>query len=208
MPVQLARPERFSGDSGDCCSFLTQCELHFELQAQMLQSERAKIAYLISHLTGIAEAWVMVEWARRSLFSFREVFTQIFQIFSPGHKTAHSLLSLCQGHRSVLDYTIEFCTLAADSGWNNSALVDAYLNGLSAIVKDQLVSLDILEELDRVVALTNKIDRRLRDHEREAAHAPIQTSLLLTCHSGETSRCPSRFLLSTQENPVKAQAHQ
>ncbi|KAG7508511.1 hypothetical protein JOB18_015063 [Solea senegalensis] len=29
--LQLSRPERFSGDSGDVRPFLTQCELHFEL---------------------------------------------------------------------------------------------------------------------------------------------------------------------------------
>lgn len=66
VPVQLARPERFSGDSGDCRSFLTQCELHFELQTQMFQSEPAKIASLISHLTSRAEVWATAEWARRS----------------------------------------------------------------------------------------------------------------------------------------------
>lgn len=111
-----------------------------------------------------------MEWGRRSLFSslnsrFSQVFIQIFQSFSRGHESARSLLSLRQGHRSVLDYAIEFGTLAADSGLNNSALVDAYISGLSA--RPQLVSLDILEELELVVALTNKINHRLHDRERE-----------------------------------------
>lgn len=60
-PVQLTRPEKFSGDSGDFRSFLIQCELHFELQPYIFQSERENIAYLISHLTGSAEAWAMAE---------------------------------------------------------------------------------------------------------------------------------------------------
>lgn len=29
-PTQLARPGRFSGDTGDCRPFLVQCEMHFE----------------------------------------------------------------------------------------------------------------------------------------------------------------------------------
>lgn len=62
---------------------------------------------------------------------------------------------------------IEFCTLAADRVWNNSALVDAYLSGLTDRLKDQLVSLDIPEELVSLVAQNNKIDRRLCDHARE-----------------------------------------
>lgn len=57
-----------------------------------------------------------------------------------------------------MDYAIEFRTLAADSGWNDSALIDAFLHGLAAKVKDQLILLDI-PDLDGVIALINKIDR-------------------------------------------------
>lgn len=66
IPPQLARQEKFSGVSGDCWSFLTQCELHFELQAVSFQTGWSKIAFLISHLTGRAEAWATTECSRRS----------------------------------------------------------------------------------------------------------------------------------------------
>uniref|UniRef100_A0A8D3D4L2 DUF4939 domain-containing protein n=1 Tax=Scophthalmus maximus TaxID=52904 RepID=A0A8D3D4L2_SCOMX len=56
----LSWPERFSGESGDCRAFLTQCGLHFELQAAYYPTDRARIAYLISHLTSRAEAWAMI----------------------------------------------------------------------------------------------------------------------------------------------------
>lgn len=35
-------------------------------------------------------------------------------------------MSLRQGRKSVLDYAIEFRTLAADSRWNETALNDAF----------------------------------------------------------------------------------
>lgn len=56
-----------------------------------------------------------------------------------------------------MDYAIEFWTLAANSGWNNSALTGAFLHALSAKVKDQLSSLE----------LTNKIDWWIQDRGRE-----------------------------------------
>ena len=31
--LRLSSPERFSGESGDCRPFFTQCELHFEFNA-------------------------------------------------------------------------------------------------------------------------------------------------------------------------------
>lgn len=43
----------------------------------------------------------------------------------------------------MMDFAIDFRILAADSGWKDSALIDAFLHGLAAKVKDQLVSLDV-----------------------------------------------------------------
>lgn len=56
--------------------------------------------------------------------------------------------------------------LAADSSWNNSTLTDALLSGLSPKIKDHLISLDIGDNLNSVIALIHKIDRRSQDRER------------------------------------------
>ncbi len=56
----------------------------------------------------------------------------------PGREAAKALHALKQGKRSVMDYAIEFCMLAADSGWNQPSLVDAFYSGLSEILKDHL----------------------------------------------------------------------
>lgn len=68
-----------------------------------------------------------------------------------------------------MDYAIESWTLATDSGWNNLALNDAFLHSLSSKIKDQVIALEIPEDLDGVIAVANKIDRRLQDREREKA---------------------------------------
>ncbi len=170
--LQLSRPERFSGDSGDCRSFLTQCELHFEFQASSFTSDRAKIAFIISHLSGRALDWATAEWNRRtetcnSLRLFTKTFSQIFQTVSPGREAARKLVALHQNRRRVMDYAIEFRTLAAESGWNEAALSDAFLHGLSESIKDHLAPLDLPAGLDPLIALAVKIDDRL--HERERA---------------------------------------
>ena len=60
-PLHLSHPEKFSGESGDCRSFLVQCGLHYELQAQTFPTERSRVAYMISYLTGQAEKWATAE---------------------------------------------------------------------------------------------------------------------------------------------------
>ncbi len=96
---------------------------------------------MISYMSGRAKAWAMAEWDRcsaicNSLPLFVKTFTQIFQTVAPGREAAKALVAMRQGKRSVMDYAIEFRTLAADSGWNQPALVDAFFNGLSERVKD------------------------------------------------------------------------
>uniref|UniRef100_A0A8C9YB56 DUF4939 domain-containing protein n=1 Tax=Sander lucioperca TaxID=283035 RepID=A0A8C9YB56_SANLU len=95
----LARPERFSGDSGDRRAFLTQCELHSELQAAAYPSDRAKVAFIISHLSGRAESWAAAEWSENSVACdsyscFTKTFTRIFQHVTPGREAARALVGL------------------------------------------------------------------------------------------------------------------
>ncbi|CAL9684952.1 unnamed protein product [Knipowitschia caucasica] len=168
----LSQPARFSGESGDCRAFLTQCDLHFELQPLTYPSDRAKIAYIISHLSGRAEAWATAEWSCDSsvclnLRQFIKSFTQIFQHISPGREAARALVGLRQGRRRASDYAIEFRTLAAGSEWNHSARIDAFLHGLSSTLKDQLAPLDLPDDLDELISLVIKIDKRIYERERE-----------------------------------------
>uniref|UniRef100_A0A3P9JJ87 CCHC-type domain-containing protein n=1 Tax=Oryzias latipes TaxID=8090 RepID=A0A3P9JJ87_ORYLA len=169
--VQLARPERFSGDSGDCRAFITQCELHLELHTAAFPTERSKVAFMISHLTDRAGAWATAEWQRgattcASLPAFLEAFTQVFQHTKPGREAARALMRLRQGPWRVADYAIEFRTLGSESDWNPAALTDAFLEGLSEEMKDQLAPLEIPSSLEPLIALAIRIDNRLQDRRK------------------------------------------
>lgn len=85
-----------------------------------------------------------------------------------------------------MDFAIEFRTLAADSGWNHLALIDTFLHGLAAKIKDQLISLDIPDDLNGVIAWANKTDRRIHDR----ANLSMELKFLL-------SQSPSSVLSKT-----------
>lgn len=97
-------------------------------------------------------------------------------------------MSLRQGRRSILDYAIEFRTLATESRWNNAALVNAFVNGLFQRIKDQLIFHDLLDELDSIVAISNKIGNRLQDYDKERVDA-LSTRAPLT-RSPARENCP------------------
>lgn len=71
-------------------------------------------------------------------------------------------------------------TLAADNGWNNSALNDAFLHGLSAKIKDQF-TLENPDDLDRVMALTNKIESSLRAGLAPTKFEPLSDQSFFGC---------------------------
>ncbi|XP_034047298.1 multidrug resistance-associated protein 1-like [Thalassophryne amazonica] len=176
---QLSRPEHFSGESGDIIPFLTQCDLHFELMSAMFPSDRAKIVFIITHLTGRATAWASAEWRRQSpacstLQAFQTALRQVFQHTSPGREAARSLMCLLQGNRRVADYTIDFRILAAKSEWNPAALHDVFFQGLSPQIQDQLIAIDLPERLDELIALAIRTDRRLADRPRRDVRASSQ----------------------------------
>ncbi|KAI3358245.1 hypothetical protein L3Q82_003242 [Scortum barcoo] len=80
-PVCLAPPENYSGKSGECRSFLVQCDLHFKNGPAAFNSDQVQVAFMVSHLRGRAAAWATVEWAREcsSLPRCQVVFTDSFQ---------------------------------------------------------------------------------------------------------------------------------
>ncbi|KAF7648884.1 hypothetical protein LDENG_00150570 [Lucifuga dentata] len=73
--------ERYDGDSSTCRSFLVNCSILFELNPSSYSSERAKVAAMMSHLTGRAREWATAEWDRQSASLHRLGFTGF-----PGYK--------------------------------------------------------------------------------------------------------------------------
>ena len=196
-PVSEARlppPERCSGAPGSCRPFLTQCSLAFELQPSAFPSDRARVAYVISLLTGRAKEWGTAEWQRQSpicssFLLFSKELRKVFDHATPGREAAQGLMDLKQGGRSVADYSIDFRTIAADSGWNAPPLLAAFYHGLSDRIKDELAARDLPAGLDDLIALSIRIDGRLRERQRERRFSVVPQAPFH--RSAESGRFPS-----------------
>ncbi|KAF7640735.1 hypothetical protein LDENG_00019090, partial [Lucifuga dentata] len=183
--------ERYDGDSATCRSFLVNCSLLFELNPSSYSSERAKVVAVITHLTGRAREWAIAEWDQQSAMchAFRDFSAALRRVFdhcTPGREAARGLLHLRQGKGSVADYAIKFRTLAADSGWNNHSLTDAFRHGLAEEVEDQLSPLDLPADLDSLVSLAIKIDNRLSERRREHSQRPAPFPIQSWHHQSES----------------------
>ena len=150
---RLLAPERYEGDPGSCCSFLSTCSLIFELQPSSFPSERSRVAYVITLLSGRACEWGTAGWEAnapecQTFTQFAQAMREVFDRSVTGPAATRQLFRIRQGQRPVSDYAIEFRTLAASAGWGERELHGAYNNGLSNRLLDELSTCDLPMSLD------------------------------------------------------------
>ena len=176
---RLPAPQPYDGNPNTCRSFLSQCSLSLELQSLAFPTERSRVAYLITLLSGKAREWGTAVWDANdpccsTYQKFTEEMKKVFDRSYCGREAAREIMALRQGTRSVFDYAIEFRTLSASCKWNDDALYDAFLNGLSDSVKDELVPRELPNKLVDLMDLAGRIDARIRQRRREKASTPFR----------------------------------
>ena len=162
-----------------------QVSLVFELQPSTYNTDRSRIAYILSLLTGPARDWGSAVWEAQSPLchsagAFVQEMKKVFDHPIRGHEAGRHLFTLRQGSRSTAEYAVEFRTLAAESGWNDVALQGAFLRGLCEGVKDELATRDESPSLEVLISLAIRVDNR---HRERGARIP-QASPAHTCHPG------------------------
>ena len=167
----IPSPKTYEGDLARCCGFVTQCELVFRHNPSRFYSDDAKIAFIVSLLSGRALDWAVASFNHDALFAseysrFISEFRLVFDHPPDGSDSATRLHSLNQGTRSVAEYAVEFRILAARSFWGDAALRSAFRRGLNEPIKD-LILRDQPSSLSELIALALKVDDRLRERRLE-----------------------------------------
>ncbi len=126
----MAQPGNFSGEAAACSGFLLQCSLYLEMQPQLFPTERSKIAFIISLLSGRALQWAEALWNAdspqvNSLESFVEHFREVFSLSTT--KVYHQLYMMScysynkQIHPSMSTHSvagmIRPCSQCSAVGW-------------------------------------------------------------------------------------------
>uniref|UniRef100_A0A672QV27 DUF4939 domain-containing protein n=1 Tax=Sinocyclocheilus grahami TaxID=75366 RepID=A0A672QV27_SINGR len=85
----MAKPATYSGEAATCSGFLLQCSLYFALQPHQFVNDRAKIAFIMSLLSGRALQWAEALWNSRSPLvrsydAFVDHFCEVWQNYLGG----------------------------------------------------------------------------------------------------------------------------
>ena len=179
----IPSPRTYEGDLALCCGFITQCELVFLHNSSRFYSDDAKIAFIVSLLSGRALDWAVATFNHDARFAseysrFISEFRLVFDHPPDGSDSAARLHSLNQGNRSVAEFAVEFRILAARSLWDDAALSSAFRRRLNDQIKD-LILRDQPSSLSEHIALALKVDDRLRERRLEKSiktTAPVSRS--------------------------------
>ncbi|KAI5609351.1 hypothetical protein C0J50_9522 [Silurus asotus] len=192
----MALPAKFSGEPSESRGFLMQVNLYIEMQPQRFPTERSKVAFFISLLAGKAKAlaWAQSLWeaagpVANAYAPFRAHFLEVFSAASGVLTTANQLLSLRQGDDTITDYSLRFRTLAASSGWNESALLGVYRQGLSPEIRHAMAVYDDKVGLEGFIQKSIGLSQRL-----VACHStpPQPTPLLFVTPPGAQAAAGSK----------------
>ncbi|KAL6485196.1 hypothetical protein MHYP_G00072410 [Metynnis hypsauchen] len=176
--VPLSIPDKYDGTPDLCQGFLMQCSLYFSRAPTAFPSEDAKIAFVLSLLTGKALRWATAVWGAQSSVmqtyaSFEHQFKEVFDHSGTGKDPGKQLLHLKQGNSMTLDFSLTFHTLAAESGWDDQALKTVYRNGLNEQLKSELACKDDAQTLDGLIKLSIRLDNLIRS--RRQVYSSITT---------------------------------
>ncbi len=153
--------------------------LYIEMQPQKFVTKWSKVAFLISLLSGRALLWARAIWNSQSTLinsfdAFTAHFREVFGRPTSSLSVADQLIRLRQGSASTDDYTLQFCTLAASSGWNEAALLAVYRQGLNPQIRTMMAI------YDDAVGLESFMQRAVRI-----------SQCLTACQLGETALSPA-----------------
>ncbi|KAI2645263.1 Transposon Tf2-8 polyprotein [Labeo rohita] len=200
----MALPATFAGEAAECSGFLLQVSLFIQMQPQQFPSDSAKVAFLISLLTGKALQWAKAIWNANNpiINSFEQFMTHFSEVFNTATDTlttSDQLFRLQQGTSLVNDYTLRFRTLAAASGWNETALLGAYRQGLNLEIRASMALYDDSIGLETFLQRTTRVSQRLATCQSPVT-APQSASVAAYSPVPEPMQVDSTRLSRTERN--------
>lgn len=98
---------------------------------------------MLSLLTGRVLDWASTVWAldpqvKTSYANFAGLIREVFEYPAGEKEVSVQLLELHQGSETAANYAIRFCTLAAQSSWNDAALEAVFPEGFNPALQAEM----------------------------------------------------------------------
>lgn len=181
--IKLPKAESFDGTRSRLRGFLTQMDMHLDMNKRRLVGEADKVIFVSSYLRGQAWDWLEPyireyyekapgEWTTtaQSIFmsyrNFRQILERTFGDID-AKATAERKLARTRQQTSATAYVAEFMSYAAILGWDDYALIPPFYSGLKSHVKDEIARIGRPNTMSDFIDTVVRIDNRFYDRQRE-----------------------------------------
>jgi hypothetical protein len=177
-------PETFHGQRNTLNTFLTECDLVFELQPSRFRDDRTKVSYMISFLRDtplLAIRPLLSEVPRPKVLGSYQDFVEHLRTNygDPDEKgTARRKLKALRQVGPASSYFTEFQQYVAILGWKDQdPIIDKAIEGLKPNLKDEIarqgfVPKTLSELITFIIPLDNRLYEREQERKREVKEAP------------------------------------
>jgi hypothetical protein len=180
--TKVHEPDQFDGlDQKKLRTFLVQCQLNFRDRPQAFNSDRKKVTYAQSYLTGSALDWFEPDLLRapggrappweNDWERFVKELRKNFGSHNPAHDAEHQLKSLVMkdNHR-INKYIVEFNRYASQlRGYGEGALQSLFYDGLPDRLKDEIYRSGRPDSLWDLRDLAQELDNRYWERRQDIA---------------------------------------
>jgi hypothetical protein len=180
---KLPKAENFDGTRSKLRGFLTQMNMHLDVNKFKLTNDADKVIFVSTYLRGQAWDWLepyvreyyekdSSEWSNTAvnIFSsydkFKEHLEKTFGDID-AKKTAERKLKRLRQTASASAYTAEFMQQAAILGWDDYALIPYYDEGLKSHIKDEIARVGDFDTMDKLIDFAVRIDNRFFDRQMQ-----------------------------------------
>jgi len=169
---KISMPDKFDGNRRKFRGFVNQVKLVFQLLPDTYHTDKIKIGFIGTLLSGPALDWFAPLMDKSSpllsnMVDFSTQFEASFGDTDKARSAAIKIRNLQQGNRPASFYSSEFQQLASDLSWDDAALMEQFRYGLQGEVKDLMISFHNPVDLNAAVTLSICCDNRLFERRQE-----------------------------------------
>jgi hypothetical protein len=176
--AKVREPDVFDGsNTKKLRTFLVQCQINFNDRPSAFRSERSKINFAISYLSGTALAWFepvllgkvvpLPLWYHDYGLFVREL-ERHFGPFDPEADAENALENLVmRDNQHIAKYSTEFYRLAAEVQWDDASLRRRFYKNLPARIKNEICRIGKPRTLHEMRDLAQSVDHRHWEREDE-----------------------------------------
>jgi len=200
----IPKPQEFDGSQDQLRPFIAQLHTKFLGDAYKFVDVQHRLAYAVGFLKGKAYEQILplIDEGNINIASVEALITLLEKALGDPDRdwtAERNLQCPRQKNRNFSDYLADFQRYAAEVSWNDAAKRTSLYEGLSAELKDALLTVDTRDQLDQYIIVLKCVDNKIRARaaERKLSSSTWRSPTMTTTITPKPAASPTTTTTAT-----------